>query len=270
MVPDVRRLDRRVLGLKHMPRMPLLQRPSRNSKAEKSDGLTSFHPLSLIGESYQTLCTALLFSLPERPPRTILITSSQPQEGKTVTAINIAATLARNGAPILLIDADLRNGRCHRLLGLENEGGLANVLTGNRNATEVIKKTAFNHLYLLSRGERAPNPAVLLGSMQMGQLLESLEADFPVIILDSAPLLPITDTVVLSTKVDGVLLVAKAQDVSRYAARQACERLAYVKAKILGVVLNSIDMQSPEYNEFRGSYMSYYTGYVTGNEQKGR
>ena len=152
---------------------------------------------------------------------------------------------------------------------MENQRGLANVLTGNTNVTEVIKKTAFDNLYLLSRGERAPNPAVLLGSMKMGQLLESLEADFPVIILDSAPLLPITDTVLLSTKVDGVLLVAKAQDVSRHAARQACERLAYVKAKILGVVLNNIDMQNPEYHEFRGSYLSYYTGYATGNDRRG-
>jgi polysaccharide biosynthesis transport protein len=264
MVPNIRRIDRRLFGLKHAHKLPL------HSNEEKRGLVTSFHPLSMIGESYQTLSTALLFSLPERPPRTILITSSQPQEGKTVTAINIAATLARNGAPVLLVDADLRNGRCHRLLGLENEAGLANVLTGNRNATEVIKKTAFANLYLLSHGERAPNPSALLGSTKMGQLLESLEADFPIIILDSAPLLPITDTVLLSTKVDGVLLVTKAQGVSRFAARQACERLAYVNAKILGVVLNSIDMRSPEYHEFRGSYMSYYASYVTGNEHKGR
>jgi polysaccharide biosynthesis transport protein len=269
MVPDIRRLDRWILGLNYTKKLSPPQRPSINSKEEKNGLVTSFHPLSLISESYQTLCTALLFSVPERPPRAILITSSQPEEGKTVTSINIAATFARNGAPVLLIDADLRNGRCHRLLGLENDSGLANVLTGNRHATEVIKKTAFNNLYLLSRGERAPNPAALLGSMKMGQLLESLAADFSVIILDSAPLLPISDTVLLSTKVDGVLLVAKAQDVSRYTARQACERLAYVKAKILGVVLNSIDIQSPEYNEFRGSYMSYYTSYVTGNHQGG-
>jgi succinoglycan biosynthesis transport protein ExoP len=270
MVPDIRRLDRRIFSLRPTRRIPLLRRPPISLKEEKGGLVTAFHPLSLISESYQALCTALLFSLPERAPRTILITSSQPQEGKTVTAINIAATLARNGAPVLLIDADLRKGRCHGLLGLENESGLANVLTGNRNATEVIKKTAFNNLYLLSRGERAPNPAVLLGSMKMGQLLESLQADFPFIILDSAPLLPISDTVLLSTKVDGVLLVAKAQAISRYAARQACDRLTYVKAKILGVVLNSIDMQGPEYNEFRDSYVSYYHGYATGNERKGR
>jgi capsular exopolysaccharide synthesis family protein len=270
MVPDIRRLDRRVYGLGLSQKIFLLQRPLTSPQEEKRGLATALHPLSLVSESYQTLCTALLFSLPERPPRTILITSSQPQEGKTVTAINIAVTLARNGAPVLLIDADLRNGRCHRLLGVQNERGLTNVLTGNGNATELVKRTALDNLYLLSRGELAPNPAALLGSENMGQLLASLETGYPVIILDSAPLLPITDTVLLSTKVDGVLVVAKAQNVSRYAVRQACERLVYVKAKILGVVLNNIDIHSPEYNEYRGSYMSYYTAYATGKAEKGR
>jgi capsular exopolysaccharide synthesis family protein len=150
---------------------------------------------------------------------------------------------------------------------MQNEGGLTNILTGHGAATALIKRTALNNLYLLPRGELAPNPAALLGSEKMGQLLASLETDFPLIIIDSAPLLPITDTVLLSTKVEGVLLVAKAQEVSRYAVRQACERLAYVKAKILGVVLNYIDIHGPEYSEFRGSYVSYYTSYATGNQE---
>jgi capsular exopolysaccharide synthesis family protein len=268
LVPDIRRLDRRLYGSSGTRKMPLLQKPLPNQKEQKSGLVTALHPLSVVSESYQTLCTALLFSLPERPPRTILITSSQPQEGKTVTAINIAVTLARNGTPVLLIDADLRNGRCHRLLGVQNESGLTNILTGNANVTELIKRTTLPNLNLLSRGELAPNPAQLLGSERMGQLLESLETDFPFIILDSAPLLPITDTVVLSTKVDGVLVVAKAQDVSRYAVRQACDRLAYVQAKILGVVLNNIDIHSPEYHDYRGSYMSYYTAYATDNTRQ--
>ena len=102
-----------------MPRLacPAEKRPT----AEKGGLAISLHPLSLVRESYQTLCTALLFSLPEAPPQTILITSSQPQEGKTVTAMNIAMTLTRNGGSVLLIDADLRNGRCHKILGAQNE-----------------------------------------------------------------------------------------------------------------------------------------------------
>lgn len=270
MVPDIRRLDGRVYGLRYTRKIFRLPRSLKSPKEDNRELVMSLQPLSIVRESYQSLCTALLFSLPERPPRTILVTSSQPQEGKTVTAINIAVTLARNGAPVLLIDADLRHGRCHRLLGLQNGSGLTDVLTGNGNATELIKKTALNNLYLLSRGELSPNPAALLGSEKMRQLLESLETDFPIIILDSAPLLPVTDTVLISTKVDGVLLVAKAQEVSRYAVRLACDRLLYVKAKILGVVLNNIDIQSPEYKEYRGSYGSYYTSYAVGIEENVR
>jgi succinoglycan biosynthesis transport protein ExoP len=263
MVPDIKQLERRGYRLGNAKKTFLPQRPSKSQKGEIGGFAISLNPLSIISESYQTLCTALLFSLPDRSPRTILITSSQPQEGKTVTAIAIATILARNGASVLLIDADLRNGHCHRLLGLQNGSGLTNVLTGQVSATECIQRTAIDHLSLLSRGEFSPNPAALLGSETIRQMLESLEADFPFIIIDSAPLLPITDTVLLSTKVDGVLLVAKAQEVSRYAAHKACERLAYVKARILGVVLNNIDIRSPEYEEYRRLYEGYYAAYAT-------
>ena len=220
------------------------------------------NPYSVISESYQTICTALLFSQPERPPRTILITSSQPKEGKTATAINVATILAWNGKPVLLIDADLRNGRCHRLLGLENGKGLTDVLTGNENVTDLIKETSMANLSLLSRGTSAPKPAQLLGSEKMHQMLASLATDFSFIILDSAPLLSISDTVLLATKVEGVILVVKGQQISRYIARQACERLAYVRANVLGVVLNSIDIQGPEYKDYKSSYVTYYTGYA--------
>ena len=262
-VPDIRRLDRQVYGAGNAKRISLLHRPFRGHKGEQRGLVISLHPLSLISACYQTLYTALLFSLPERPPRTIVITSAKPQEGKTVTAINLAVTLARNGSPVLLIDADLRNGRCHKLLGVQNGRGLTNVLTGNGSATECIKKTSIPNLSLLSRGELPPNPMALLGSETMRQMLQSLETDFPCVILDSAPLLPITDTVLLSTKVDGVLVVAKAQEASRYVVRQACERLAYVKAPVLGVVLNNIDIRSPEYKEYRGANVEYYTAYAT-------
>ena len=223
-------------------------------------------PHSLASESYQAICAALLFSLAERPPRTILITSSLPKEGKTVTAINVAATLARNGAPVLLIDGDLRSGDCHRLLNVQNGSGLTNALTGSHNATDLIKKTAITNLSLLSRGNTAPNPVELLGSEKFRQLLKALETSFAFIVIDSAPLLPITDTVLLSTKVDGVVLVAKGQTVSRHIVCQACERLARVRAKILGVILNHIDLHSPEYKDYRSSYQSYYSAYTLTNE----
>jgi capsular exopolysaccharide synthesis family protein len=145
---------------------------------------------------------------------------------------------------------------------LQNGSGLTNALTGSHNATDLIKETAITNLSLLPRGPIPPNPVELLGSEKMRQLLESLETRYAFILIDSAPLLPITDTVLLSTKVDGVVLVLKGQAVSRYAVRQACERLVYVRATVLGVILNHIDLQSPEYKDYKQWYQSYYAAYA--------
>ena len=170
--------------------------------------------------------------------------------------------MAWNGSSVLLIDADLRNGRCHRLLGLPNGQGLTDVLTGNALPTDLIKKTSTSNLSLLTRGRISPNPTQLLASQTLGHMLASLLAgDFSYIIIDSAPLLPISDSVVLATQVDGVVLVTKGQEVSRHVARQACDRLASVRAHVLGVVLNGVDIHSPEYKDYKSSYVTYYTGY---------
>jgi succinoglycan biosynthesis transport protein ExoP len=259
MVPDIWRIDRRMYGLGYTSETSLQPRPSPSQTAEKMALVIPHHLYSFICEAYQAICTTLPFSFPERPPRTILITSSQPKEGKTTTAINLAITLARNGVPTLLIDADLRNGRCHRLLDVENSNGLTDVLTGSRDVTECIKATAVTNLSLLPRGKIPPNPAQLFGSDRARQVLEALETDFALIIIDSPPLLPVNDAVLLSTKVDGVVLVVKGQGVSCYVARRACERLAYVKATLLGAVLNNVNIQSPEYGDYRSSYVSYYS-----------
>jgi capsular exopolysaccharide synthesis family protein len=144
---------------------------------------------------------------------------------------------------------------------MENGNGLTNALTGNHSIRELVKKTAIDNLYLLGRGELSPRPAELLGSGKMDHVLASLRELFPFIIIDSAPLLPIVDTTLLSTMVDGVVLVVKGQKVSRHVVRKAHERLAYVKAKVLGVILNSIDISSPEYTQFKQSYTSYYANY---------
>jgi succinoglycan biosynthesis transport protein ExoP len=262
LVPDITRLDKREHGLGQGKRFSLARGPVTRHHGQEITLAISHNPYSVVSESYQSICTALLFSQAERPPRSILITSAQPKEGKTATAISIARIMAWNGAPVLLIDADLRNGRCHRLLGLQNGKGLTDVLTGNGLATDLIQRTSISNLSLLSRGSAAPNPAQLLASEKIGQMLTSLlVTDFSYIIIDSAPLLPISDSVVLATKVDGVVLVTRGQNVSRYVARQACDRLASVRAQVLGVVLNGVDIHSPEYKDYKSSYVTYYTGY---------
>jgi succinoglycan biosynthesis transport protein ExoP len=263
LVPDIRRLDNRVYGAGRTRKLPFRRRVFAHKRGEGAALTVTPTPYSVVSESYQTICTALLFSQPERPPRTILITSSVPKEGKTASAINIALVLAWNGKPVLLVDADLRNGRCHKLLGVENGQGLTDVLTGNGTAANLIKKTSTENLFLLPRGHTPPNPAQLLGSEELVRMLASLSTDFSFIIIDSAPLLPISDSVLLATKVDGVVLVARGQEVSRHVARQACDRLTYVRANVLGVILNGLDIHSPEYKDYKSSYVSYYTGYAS-------
>ncbi|MEW6298914.1 MAG: polysaccharide biosynthesis tyrosine autokinase [Thermodesulfobacteriota bacterium] len=258
MVPDVRRLDKRENGMVSANKPRLLQQAAGQQNGNKRELVVSHHPFSIVAESYRTIRTSILFSVAGRPPRTILISSAQPREGKTLTAVNIAISFAQLGEPVLVVDADLRRGLCHRLLGLRNDGGLANVLTGNGNASDFIQQTAVCNLYLLPRGKIPPNPVELLSSERMRETLGSLESKFRFVVIDSAPLVPITDTIFLSTLVDGVILVVRAQEVPRHVAIKARERLSYVKAKVLGVVINGVDLQGPEYTEYRSSYQSYY------------
>ena len=261
-VPDLAKLTngkRRGLGYikKLSPPQKLLEGP----RGYNNQLMVSHHPLSLMAEMYRSICTSILFSRPDKPPQTILVTSAQPNEGKTVTAINISMMLAQSSGPVLLIDADLHNGHCHKLLGLSNGHGLSNILTSNKDPRGFITKTKVNNLSVLSRGTLPPNPADLLGSDKMRQILDLLAADFTFIVIDSAPLLPVSDTVLLSTKIDGVVLVARGGEVSRQLVRRARERLDYVKAQILGVVLNGVDISNAEYGEHRYIYSSQYTRY---------
>jgi succinoglycan biosynthesis transport protein ExoP len=262
-VPDARKLlngQARALG--YAKNSSRLKKSFKGSNGKNNQLMVSHPPLSLMEEMYRSICTAVLFSKPEKPPQTILVTSAQPDEGKTVTAINLSMLLAQSG-PVLLIDADLHGGHCHKLLGLENSVGLSNVLTGKRDAGRLIKKTSVNNLSLLCRGTLPPNPADLLGSDKMRQTLEALAQHFRFIVIDSAPLLAVSDTVLLSTKVDGVVLVARGQEVSRHVIRKARERLEYVNAKILGVVLNGVDIWNAEYKEYRSVYESHYQRYAS-------
>ncbi len=264
LVPDVKKLAaNNSYGLAYTKKISAPSAPAPVQKRGGHDQLmVSHHPLSLMGEMYRSICTAIMFSKAERPPRSILITSSQPNEGKTVTAINLAIMLAQSGGPVLLIDADLHGGRCHTLLGLENGNGLSNILAGTEVSTPFIRKTKVKNLSFLSRGTLPPNPAALLGSDKMRRTLDRLAGDFRFLVMDSAPLLPVSDTVLLSTMIDGVILVAKANEVAGDIVRRARDRLNFVDAKILGVVLNGVDITSAEYAQYRHVYRSHYTNYA--------
>jgi capsular exopolysaccharide synthesis family protein len=213
---------------------------------------------SPIAESYRHLRTSLLLSSAGTPPRTILVTSSQPSEGKTTTAINTAFMLAQTGAQVLIIDCDLRRPRLHAHFNLSNVRGLTNCLSGDSNDLDSLIQTYDKqpNLKLMPSGPIPPNPAELLGSEEMRRLLVTLSEKFTHIIVDSPPAISFTDASILSTFVDGVILVVHGGRSSRAVVRRAKQQLLDVGAHIFGVVLNNVKIESHDYH-----YAGYYSGY---------
>jgi succinoglycan biosynthesis transport protein ExoP len=221
------------------------------------DLIVAHHPLSIISESYRTIRTMLLLAAAEKPPQVILLTSAHPGEGKTVTTINLAITLAQSGSTVVVIDTDLRNGRCHTLLGNHNRYGLSQILTGISTLEESVQETPVAGLSFLSRGALVPNPADLLGSQRMREVVRNLQERFDFVLLDSAPALVVSDALVLSQLCDGVLLVLHGRKTTEETARRVVEHLGAVRARILGVVLNAVDIRDSAYADYRSYYSSY-------------
>jgi capsular exopolysaccharide synthesis family protein len=214
---------------------------------------------SIVAESYRNIRTALLLSQAERPPKVMLVTSPCPGEGKTVTTVNLGMALAQSGKKVLVIDADLRKGRCHHLLHRRNQEGLANVLAGQVEVKQSIQATSVKDFYLLPRGALPPNPADLLMSQRMRDLLTELRTGFDVIVIDSPPIIAVSDAAVLATLCDGVMLVFDGQKTTTHSAKRALDVLDNVGARILGVILNGVDiLHNPDYVDYRSYYSSYY------------
>ncbi len=220
---------------------------------------------SPLSEAYRHLRTSLLFSSAGRPPKTILITSGQPMEGKTTTAINTAITLAQTGADVLIVDCDLRRPRVHAYFGMENEKGITNYLSGERDLAGLIQVyDKLPSLKVLACGPISPNPAELLGSEEMRGLLETVKESFTHIVIDTPPVLSFTDAAILSTQADGVLIVAMSGRSSRALVRRVKQRLTDVGARIFGVVLNGMRANSGDYGY--GYYGGYYSRYYAEGE----
>jgi capsular exopolysaccharide synthesis family protein len=227
----------------------------RSLASGKEPGLVvSHHPFSVVKEAFRTLRTAILLSRAGESPKTILFTSGIHGEGKTVTVVNSALAFAEMGVPVLVIDADLRRPDCHRLLMMENGRGLTEVLTGQTSPMEVIRPTGINHLFLLSAGSLPPNPAELVGSKKMQETVASLREQYDYILIDSPPVIQVSDALLLSTIVDGVVLVVSSQETPKYVVREARSRLSYARAKILGVTLNRVNLRRGDYAYYYGSY----------------
>ncbi|HUR99524.1 MAG TPA: polysaccharide biosynthesis tyrosine autokinase [Pyrinomonadaceae bacterium] len=214
---------------------------------------------SPMAEAYRHLRTSLLFSSAGKPPQSILVTSSQPSEGKTTTAINTAVTLAQADADVVIVDCDLRRPRLHSYFDLENTQGLTNYLSGERNTEHLIKTCReLPRLKVITSGPIPPNPAELLSSNEMKNLLQFLRGRYKHIIIDSPPAISFTDAAILSTLVDGVVIVAMAGKSSIHLMRRFKHRLGNIGARIYGVVLNGIKAGSMEYDYYGTGYYEYY------------
>jgi capsular exopolysaccharide synthesis family protein len=188
------------------------------------------------------------------------VTSSQPGEGKTSTSLNLAATLAQKGSRVLLVDADMRRPGLSKALRVDTGNGLSGILTGAYEYDETLLKRVegLDTLYLLSAGSRAPNPAELLCSIKMEKLVQTLRQKFDHVVIDSPPILPITDATIISTLVDGVIMVVESDKTSRAALNRACRVMEHSGGRILGTVFNKVDTRRDGYYGYR-----YYHGYYT-------
>lgn len=224
---------------------------------------------SSLAEAYRQLRTSILLSTAGHAPKSLLITSSLPSEGKTTTATNTAISLAQTGAKVLIIDADMRRPRLHSVFNVGNGEGLSTILSSELNDTEilnVIKTDEGTKLNLLTSGPIPPNPAELIGSEQMANLLKTLQKHFTHVVVDSPPITSFTDGVLIASMVDGVILVVHSGKSSRQVVRRAKQLLQDVGAKIFGVVLNNVNLRSQDNYYY---YQSYYhrDSYNTGPEE---
>jgi capsular exopolysaccharide synthesis family protein len=217
-------------------------------------------PGSPVSEAYRALRTSVLLSTGDRPPQVLLVTSSQPDEGKTVTALNLACTMAQKGSRVLLIDSDMRRPGIAKALKMSRTEGLSGILTGAYEYSPhlLIKIERVDGLSLLPCGPIPPNPAELLCSVRMESLLKRVRKDFDHIIFDSPPVLPITDATILSSMADGVIMIVECERTTRAALSRACRIIEHAGGRIIGTVLNKVDARRDGYYGYR-----YYHGYYS-------
>ncbi len=227
------------------------------------------HPRSAVAEAYRALRTNIEFSSLDASIDTLLVTSSIPGEGKTVTSCNLAVVFAQAGRRVILVDADLRKPGVHQVFDLPNTSGLTTLLRDDHASMDAVAQvTEQDNLRVVTTGPLPPNPAELLGSRRMRTVLERLKAEGDLLILDSPPIQAVTDAAILSSFLDATLLVIDARRSRRRTVRPACETLTRAGAKVLGAVLNRMPDRAAS-----SSYYAYYGdrgGTVTDPEKRAR
>jgi succinoglycan biosynthesis transport protein ExoP len=272
-----------ISGLPPLGMIPLGSRTAREganakrlviaSSKEVVELITQVRPQSQMAESYRALRTSLLLSNLGAPPKVIMVTSALPQEGKTTTSINCAVVLAQKGIRVLLIDADLRRPSIHKTLGMGPRSGLSNVLTGSATLQSAITHSPIlPNLDVLPAGTPPPNPAELLASTNMRDVLQELRGKYDHIVVDTPPTLSVTDAVVLSPRADAIVLVIRSGQTTKQALRRSRDILMQVNAKVSGVLLNAVDLSSPDYYyyyEYQGKYAGYYHDHSSHDDDDG-
>ncbi len=228
-----------------------------------NEPITQGNPRSPISESFRSLRTNVKYASVDHPIRRLLVTSPTPEEGKTTVTSNLAVVLAQGGSSVVLIDADLRRSRIHKMFGLENKNGITNLFVQpNLYFEGITQAVKTENLRILSSGGTPPNPSELLGSKKMNEILEGLAETADLIILDTPPVLTVTDAVALSSAVDGVLVVAKIGVTKQAALLKAIEQLRQVNANIMGIVINDVNPKSSRYYYYyKNYYYDHYSDY---------
>lgn len=240
---------------------------SDTEEHEEMAVLAYTRPNSQIAEAYRALRTSILLSLPDAPPKVILVTSPLPQDGKSTTSIGTAIVMAQEGRRVLLVDADLRHPSVCKTLGISARAGLTTVLAGYQTPETVIfPSPRLPNLFILPSGPTSPNPSELLSSEHMKRLLMQWREMFDHVIIDSPPILAVTDAVRLSIEADAVLMVIRSSKTSKAALRRASIVLAQVKANVLGIVMNGLDLNSPDRHYYYYSNARYGNVYYGGDE----
>ncbi len=214
-------------------------------------------PKSSVAECCRAIRTNLLFMSPDKPFRTMLVSSSGPQEGKSTSVISLGITMAQSGNRVLIIDTDMRRPRLHKAFGVPNDIGVSSLVVGEGSLDAAIKTTEVPGVFLLPSGPIPPNPSELFHTQAFKELIKTVSQRFDRVILDSPPIGPLTDAVILGTQVDGVVMVLKAGKTSREMVRRAARLLSDVKAKMFGVILNQVDLGDPKYGDYFYAYRQY-------------
>src|SRR5229473_2336851 len=224
-------------------------------------------PKSAVAECCRAIRTNLLFMSPDHPFKTMLVSSSGPQEGKSTTVISLGIAMAQSGNRVLVVDTDMRRPRLHKAFGVPDDRGVTSVLVSESSLEDALKSTEVPGLFVLPCGPIPPNPAELLHTQAFSELLKKLIAKFDRVILDSPPLAAVADAAILATQVDGVVLVVKARHTPRDIAIRGIRSLRDVNAKIYGAILNNVDLEDPKYGDYLYAYRHYGRYYRQGKDE---